>query len=162
MGWSTAGTSKKLRLSRKNFKHAWQGADWKCIRRKPRSSTVWTGSAKVHIQTFNSTSSDTAFGPGWFDAPETTHFSAAKTAYIEPGSPWENGYIESFNARPRDELLNGEIFYTLHEAKCRPSSRIAWLQAIRTGGVHARIHRVAGSAPGPAPPATLAPPPALN
>jgi transposase InsO family protein len=40
----------------------------------------------------------------------------AKTAYIEPGSPWENGYIESFNARPRDELLNGEIFYTLHEA----------------------------------------------
>ena len=39
----------------------------------------------------------------------------AKTAYIEPGSPWENGYIESFNARLRDELLNGEIFYTLRE-----------------------------------------------
>src|SRR5262249_17360516 len=37
----------------------------------------------------------------------------AKTAYIERGSPWENGYIESFNARLRDELLNGEIFYTL-------------------------------------------------
>jgi putative transposase len=33
----------------------------------------------------------------------------AKTAYIEPGSPWENGYIESFNARLRDELLDGEI-----------------------------------------------------
>jgi putative transposase len=41
----------------------------------------------------------------------------AKTAYIEPGSPWENGYIESFNARLRDERLNGEIFYTLPEAK---------------------------------------------
>ena len=41
----------------------------------------------------------------------------AKTAYIEPGSPWENGYIESFNARFRDELLNGEIFYTLKEAQ---------------------------------------------
>jgi len=40
-----------------------------------------------------------------------------KTLYIEPGSPWENGYIESFNARLRDELLNGEIFYTLNEAK---------------------------------------------
>lgn len=40
-----------------------------------------------------------------------------KTAYIEPGSPWENGYIESFNARLRDELLNGEIFYSLAEAK---------------------------------------------
>jgi len=41
----------------------------------------------------------------------------AKTAYIEPGSPWENGYCESFNARLRDELLNGEIFYTLREAQ---------------------------------------------
>lgn len=41
----------------------------------------------------------------------------AKTAYIEPGSPWENGYIESFNGKLRYELLNGEIFYTLNEAK---------------------------------------------
>ena len=41
----------------------------------------------------------------------------ARTAFIEPGSPWENGYIESFNARLRDELLNGEIFYTLKEAQ---------------------------------------------
>jgi putative transposase len=41
----------------------------------------------------------------------------AQTAYIERGSPWENGYVESFNARMRDELLNGEIFYTLREAK---------------------------------------------
>jgi len=39
------------------------------------------------------------------------------TLYIEPGSPWENGYIESFNGKFRDELLNGEIFYTLMEAK---------------------------------------------
>jgi transposase InsO family protein len=41
----------------------------------------------------------------------------ARTAYIEPGSPWENGYCESFNARFRDELLNGELFYTLKEAQ---------------------------------------------
>ena len=41
----------------------------------------------------------------------------AKTAYIEPGSPWENGYVESFNARLRDELLNGEIFCSLKEAR---------------------------------------------
>ena len=41
----------------------------------------------------------------------------AKTAYIMPGSPWENGYCESFNSKLRDELLNGEIFYTLKEAK---------------------------------------------
>jgi putative transposase len=41
----------------------------------------------------------------------------ARTAYIEPGSPWENGYCESFNSKLRDELLNGEIFYTLKEAQ---------------------------------------------
>ena len=41
----------------------------------------------------------------------------ARTLFIEPGSPWENGYNESFNGKLRDELLNGEIFYTLQEAK---------------------------------------------
>lgn len=40
-----------------------------------------------------------------------------KTVYITPGSPWENGYCESFNGRLRDELLNGELFYTLREAQ---------------------------------------------
>jgi transposase InsO family protein len=40
-----------------------------------------------------------------------------KTLYIEPGSPWENGYCESFNAKLRDELLNLEIFTTLREAQ---------------------------------------------
>ncbi len=41
----------------------------------------------------------------------------AGTAYIEPGSPWENGYGESFNGKLRDELLDGEVFYSLAEAK---------------------------------------------
>jgi putative transposase len=41
----------------------------------------------------------------------------ARTAFIEPGSPWENGYCESFNSKLRDELLNGEIFYSLAEAR---------------------------------------------
>jgi putative transposase len=41
----------------------------------------------------------------------------AKTAFIEPGSPWENGYCESVNAKLRDQLLNGEIFYSLAEAR---------------------------------------------
>jgi putative transposase len=40
-----------------------------------------------------------------------------QTLYIEPGSPWENGYNESFNSKLRDELLNGEIFTTLREAQ---------------------------------------------
>jgi len=39
-----------------------------------------------------------------------------KPLFIEPGSPWENGYIELFNGKMRDELVNGEFFYTLKEA----------------------------------------------
>ncbi len=42
------------------------------------------------------------------------------TAYIEPGSPWQNPYVESFNARLRDELLNVEVFTCLEEARCSP------------------------------------------
>ena len=41
----------------------------------------------------------------------------ARTLYIEPGSPWENGYVESFNGKLRDELLDREIFYTLREVQ---------------------------------------------
>jgi transposase InsO family protein len=40
-----------------------------------------------------------------------------KTLFIEPGSPWENGYNESFNGKLRDEVLNREIFYNLKEAQ---------------------------------------------
>ena len=43
--------------------------------------------------------------------------AGAKTLYIEPGSPWENGYCESFNSKMRDEFLNGEHFYSLKEAR---------------------------------------------
>jgi putative transposase len=42
---------------------------------------------------------------------------SVQTAFIEPGSPWENGYIESFNGKLRDELLNGELFDTIIEAR---------------------------------------------
>ena len=41
----------------------------------------------------------------------------AKTLFIAPDSPWENGYCESFNGKLRDELLNGELFYSLKEAQ---------------------------------------------
>ena len=40
-----------------------------------------------------------------------------ETLHIAPGSPWQNGYCESFNGKLRDELLNGEVFYTLKEAQ---------------------------------------------
>jgi len=55
-----------------------------------------------------------------FTAKAVRHWLQAvyvRTLYIEPGSPWENGYNESFNGKLRDELLNGEIFYTLKEAQ---------------------------------------------
>jgi putative transposase len=85
----------------------------------------------------------------------------AKTACIMPGSPWDNGYCESSNARFRDELLNGEIFYTLKEVKIiieqwrrhynrkRPHSAWGWRppapgssHATRAKTVHAlKIHQ---------------------
>jgi putative transposase len=43
--------------------------------------------------------------------------TGAKTLYIEPGSPWENGYCESFNFKLRGEFLNGEIFYSMKEIR---------------------------------------------
>jgi putative transposase len=58
----------------------------------------------------------------------------AETAYIEPGSPWENGFIESFNARLRDELLNGEIFYSLKEARIVIESRRHHFNAVQPHG----------------------------
>ena len=43
--------------------------------------------------------------------------AGVSTLFIEPGSPWQNGYVESFNARMRDEFLNGEIFGNMYEAE---------------------------------------------
>jgi transposase InsO family protein len=76
----------------------------------------------------------------------------AKTAYIEPGSPWENGYCESFNSKLRDELLNGEIFYSLKEA------RIV-IESWRRHYNEVRPHSSLGYRP-PAPPVLLAERPA--
>ncbi len=66
-----------------------------------------------------------------------------RTLFIEPGSPWENGYIESFNGKLRDELLNGEIFDTVLEAKVLTER---WRQEYN----HVRPHSALGYRP-PAP-----------
>ena len=71
-----------------------------------------------------------------------------QTAYIEPGSPWENGYNESFNGKLRDELLNGEIFDTLLEARVLIER---WRREYNT----IRPHSALGYVP-PAPEARLA------
>ncbi len=57
----------------------------------------------------------------------------ARCAFIEPGGPWENGYCESFNSKLRDELLNGEIFYSLAEARIVIES---WRQHYNTRRPH--------------------------
>ena len=70
-----------------------------------------------------------------------------KTLFIEPGSPWENGYIESFNGKLRDELLNREIFTTLTEAK-------VLIEQWRIDYNHIRPHSSLGYRP-PAPEAVM-------
>ena len=78
----------------------------------------------------------------------------AKTAFIEPGSPWENGYCESFNSKLPDELLNGEIFYSLAEAKVIIE---AWRRYYNTERPHSSL----GYKP-PAPEAIIWPAPACG
>ena len=84
----------------------------------------------------------------------------AKTAYIEPGSPWENGYVESFNARFRDELLDREIFTSLREAQILIE---AWRRHYNTARPHSALPTAgAGNHRGAKPGIRLryAPPPA--
>ena len=73
----------------------------------------------------------------------------SQTTYIEPGSPWENGYCESFNSKLRDELLNGEIFFSLAEAQVMIE---AWRRHFNT----VRPHSSLGYLP-PAPETTILP-----
>ena len=64
-----------------------------------------------HIRSDNGSEFTAKAVRGWLER------IGVKTAFIEPGSPWENGYNESFNGKLRDELLNREIFYNINEAK---------------------------------------------
>src|SRR5213594_4024324 len=78
---------------------------------KSATECAWFSTIPAHIRSDNGPEFVAKAVQEWIAAVGT------KTAYIERGSPWENGYVESFNARLRDELLNGEIFYTLREAR---------------------------------------------
>jgi transposase InsO family protein len=100
--------------------------------------------------------------------PEWIGAVGAKTANIAPGSPWENGFIESFNARLRNELLGGEIFYSLAKAKTAVES---WRRHFNTLLPHGSLGYKppapevlipamtarAAAQPGPATPPALAP-----
>ena len=71
----------------------------------------WTRGIPEHIRSDNGPEFTAARVREWLPR------LGVKTLFIEKGSPWENGYVESFNGKMRDELLNREIFYTLKEAK---------------------------------------------
>ena len=121
-----------------------------CYQIKRTTFSVHTG-IPAHIRSDNGPEFVAKTVQEWIAA------AGAKTAYIERGSPWENCYIESFNARLRDELLNGEIFYALREAQIvieswrrhynttRPHASIGY-KPPAPEGIHARIRRVAGCA----------------
>jgi transposase InsO family protein len=111
-------------------------------------------------------------GPEFIGKAVKTWITAvgAKTAYIAPGSPWQNGSIESFNSKLRDELLNGESFFTLKEAQIiiegwrqhynsvRPHSSLGYLPPAP------EVQLRPAPQPRPAPPATptVAPRPTMH
>jgi len=85
--------------------------------------------------------------PSYIRSDNGTEFTATKlrewlseiqvtTVYIEPGSPWENGYCESFNSKMRDEFLNGEIFDTMWEVDVLTK---IWVQEYNTKRPHSSI-----------------------
>jgi transposase InsO family protein len=94
-----------------------------------------------------------------------------KTLFIEPGSPWENGYIESFNGKLKDECLNGELFLNLTEARYvvdrwrmdynhhRPHSRLDWMTPAAYAALCCRIGRPARTGGTCVPPGSAAPHP---
>ena len=93
-----------------------RAAVWRCcqtaqIRRRAPLDLFVTHGPPEHIRSDN--------GPEFvaINVREWLGRIGVKTLYIEPGSPWENGYCESLNSKLRDELLNGEIFTTMREAQ---------------------------------------------
>ena len=96
-----------------------------------------------HVRSDNGAEMTAKRVQGWL------HALGTKPLFIEPGSPWENGYCESFNGKLRDECLNGEIFYSLKAAQvviemwrkhyntrrphsslgCRPPAPVTWVTA---------------------------------
>ena len=88
--------------------------------------------------TFSGVFFPTCYGPEFVAQAVRDWIAAvgAKTAYIEPGSPWENGYCESFNGRLRDKLLNKTLFPSLNHAR---ATLTAWRKDYNTERPHSRL-----------------------
>jgi putative transposase len=154
----------------KRVERIWRREGLKVPARQPKRGRLWlTDGSCIRLRSDNGPEFIAKAVQDWIGAV------GARTAYIAPGSPWENGFIESFNARLRDELLDGEIFYTLREAQIVIESWRRHYNAVRP---HASIGYQApapevfvpalaawpAARSQPAPPAMLplAPRPALN
>ena len=103
-------------MNPKRVARVWRREGLKVPQRQPKRGRLWLNDGSClrlrpeHIRSDNGPELVAKAVREWLARPGT------ETRFIEPGSPWENGYIESFNGKLRDELLNGEIFYTLTEA----------------------------------------------
>ena len=90
---------------------AWKADGWRVGVADPPFASLTARGADPRCESYR-------YGWGsWAPQVFGPHRVGVKTLYIEPGSPWENGYIESFNGKLRDELLNGETFDTVLEAQ---------------------------------------------
>jgi len=109
----------------------------RCLASIPRRS--WRGNDVIELlaelMLFNGT-------PEYLRSDNGSEFTAKRirlwlsaigvsTAYIEPGSPWENGYCESFNARMRDEFLNGELLGNIYEAEVLTKRWVEYYNTVR-------------------------------
>ena len=94
-------------------------ADGSCIRRRLTSREVQEVLSELFLHRGCPTHIRSDNGPEFIARTLQAWYGMLTIAplFIEPGSPWENGYVESFNGKLRDELLNGELFYTLQEAQ---------------------------------------------
>ena len=103
------------------------------VARKPGSTTCCTVSPTCSLHTGHRSTFRSDNGPEFVarNVRQWLGRIGVKTLFIEPGSPWENGYCESFNSKLRDELLAGEQFSTLHEAKVLIAQWRAHYNAVR-------------------------------
>jgi len=103
-------------VNHKRVERIWRQEGLKVPSRQPKRRRLWLNDGSIvrlralypeHIRSDNGSEFTTKTVRQWLKALSVT------TLYIIPGSPWENGYIESFNGKLRDEVLNVEIFDTI-------------------------------------------------
>ena len=132
MGWCTAGPSKKRKPSRPSFKHVWRSAAWRCIRRKPRSSTARTESAKASIRTSSLTSSGTAFGRGWSRSSRDNKLFCGFNPAVSPSAlKAMRSTIRDLNIRHQTQLSLDDI---ARQTQSAPAGVDRVLRAIRSIG----------------------------